>query len=172
MAVVALTPVLLLSVLGLLAVWQGDDIYDALRSGAENGLRLTAKLLPALLPLFAAIYALRSCGFTGRLNTLLSPFLIRLGIPPETGLIMLLRPLSGSGALAIASDLIEQYGPDSLIGRTAAVMIGSSETTFYVISVYFSAAHIKDSRWAIPAAICADLACFLSAGLLCRFFWA
>ena len=85
---------------------------------------------------------------------------------------MLLRPMSGSGALAAASELIAQYGADSLIGRTAAVMIGSSETTFYVIAVYFAAAGVKNSRWAVPAALCADLACFISSAWICRLLWA
>ena len=79
--------------------------------------------------------------------------------------------LIGSGALAAAEELLRQYGPDSLIGRTAAVMLGSSETTLYVAAVYFSAAGVKDSRWAIPAALCADLACYLSAAWICRRLW-
>ena len=93
-------------------------------------------------------------------------------MPPETALILLLRPLSGSGALAAATELIKSFGADSLVGRTAAVMLGSSETTLYVAAVYFSAAGVKDSRWAIPAALCADLACFLSSAWLCRLLWA
>ena len=83
----------------------------------------------------------------------------------------MLRPLSGSAALAAAAELIGRAGPDSLTGRTAAVMLGSSETTFYVAAVYFSAAGVKNSRWAIPAALCADLVCFLSSAWLCRLFW-
>ena len=79
--------------------------------------------------------------------------------------------MSGSGALAAAAELIGQYGADSLIGRTAAVMIGSSETTFYVIAVYFAAAGVKNSRWAVPAALCADLACFISSAWVCRLLW-
>ena len=84
---------------------------------------------------------------------------------------MLLRPLSGAGALAAAGELIRSAGPDSLVGRMAAVMIGSSETSFYVIAVYFSAAGVKESRWAIPAALCADLVCYVSSAWLCRLLW-
>ena len=84
---------------------------------------------------------------------------------------MLLRPLSGSGALSAAAEIIGQAGADSLAGRTAAVMLGSSETTFYVAAVYLSAAGVKKSRWAIPAALCADLACFLSSAWVCRMLW-
>lgn len=81
---------------------------------------------------------------------------------------MLLRPVSGSGALAVAGDLIAQYGPDSLIGRTASVMLGSTETTFYVIAVYFGAAGIKRTRYAVPAALCADLTGFIMSALTVR----
>ena len=84
---------------------------------------------------------------------------------------MLLRPISGSAALSVSAELIARYGADSLVGRTAAVMIGSSETTRYVVAVYFTAAGVKDSRWAIPAALCADLACFLSSAWICRILW-
>ena len=84
---------------------------------------------------------------------------------------MLLRPFSGSGALAVGGEIMSTYSPDSLIGRTAAVMLGSTETTFYVISVYFGAAGIKDNRHAIPAALAADIAGFLTASLTARLFW-
>ena len=94
-----------------------------------------------------------------------------MGIPQETSLLMLVRPLSGSAAMSAANDIMTLYGADSLIGRTAAVMLGSSETTFYVIAVYFSAANVKESRWAIPAALIADLACFLSSAWICRLLW-
>ena len=92
-------------------------------------------------------------------------------VPPDTALLMLLRPISGSAALAAAAEIIRQCGPDSLTGRTAAVMIGSSETTLYVAAVYFAAAGVRRSRWAVPAALCADLACFLSSAWICRILW-
>jgi spore maturation protein SpmB len=79
--------------------------------------------------------------------------------------------LAGSAALAAAAELIETWGPDSLVGRTAAVMLGSSETTFYVMAVYLAAAEVRHSRWAVPAALCADLACFLSSAWICRLLW-
>ena len=84
---------------------------------------------------------------------------------------MLVRPISGSGALAAATDLITQYGADSRIGRTAAVMLGSTETTFYVLAVYLGACGIRKSRWAIPAALCADFIGFCTAAMLVRYFW-
>ena len=86
----------------------------------------------------------------------------------ETAPLVLLRPISGSGALAVAGDIMARYGPDSLAGRTAAVMLGSTETTFYVIAVYFGAAGVKKTRWAIPAALCADFTGFVLSSLAAR----
>ncbi len=167
----ALTAPLLLA-LGLgLAALRDVDGYRALTEGARKGLRVMLDIFPALLVLFPAIALLRASPLLAMLEARLSPLLLRLGIPPETGLLLLLRPFSGSAALAAAAELIERCGPDSLTGRTAAVMIGSSETTFYVAAVYLTAAGVRNSRWAIPAALCADLACFLSAAWICRVLW-
>ena len=98
----------------------------------------------------------------------LSPVLGALGIPPETAALLLVRPVSGSGALAVGSQLMEQYGPDSAVGRTAAVMLGCSETTFYTVAVYFGAAGIRRTRYTIPAALTADLAAFIAAAWAVR----
>ena len=122
--------------------------------------------------LFPAIYLLRASGLPELLERLLAPVFKALGIPVETSLLMLLRPVSGSTALSVSAELIARYGADSLVGRTAAVMmLGSTETTFYVLAVYFGACGIRHSRWAIPAALCADLACFLSSAWICRILW-
>ena len=95
----------------------------------------------------------------------------KVGIPPETVGLMVVRPISGSAALGVGSELITTYGPDSAVGRTAAVMLGSTETTFYTIAVYFGAAGIKKTRYAVPAALCADLAGFFFASLTVRLFF-
>jgi spore maturation protein B len=94
-----------------------------------------------------------------------------VGIPAETVPILLLRPFSGSGALGVGAELIQTYGPDSTIGRTAAVMLGSTETTFYTIAVYFGGLGIRKTRYAVPAAICADLAGFWAAAWAVRLFF-
>ncbi len=167
----ALAAPLLICCALLTALLRGVDVYDALLCGARRGLKTALEILPALLVLFPAIYLLRASGLPELLGRLLSPLLRALAVPEETGLLMLLRPLSGSAALSAASEIIGRCGPDSLPGRTAAVMLGSSETTFYVVAVYFSAAGVKRSRWAIPAALCADLACFLSSAWVCRALW-
>ena len=170
-ALLSLTAPAIIAVICVCALSRGVDLYAAMVKGAGKGLEVVAGILPALLVLFPAIYLLRASGLAETIQTLLSPLLERLGIPADTALLMLLRPLSGSGALSAAGEIIARHGPDSLTGRTAAVMIGSSETTFYVIAVYLGAAGIKDSRWAIPAAVCADLACFLASAWICRLLW-
>ena len=95
----------------------------------------------------------------------------RFGIPPETALLVLVRPLSGSAALAVGADLMARYGVDSAVGRTAAVMLGSTETTFYTISVYFGAAGIQKTRYTIPAALFADFVGFFMASWTVRLFF-
>ena len=167
----SLTAPLLLSCGLLLAALRDADGYRALTEGARKGLRVMLDIFPALLVLFPAIALLRASSLPEMLEPLLAPLFRRLGVPPETGLLLFLRPFSGSAALAAAAELIGRFGPDSLTGRTAAVMLGSSETTFYVAAVYLTAAGVKDSRWAIPAALCADLACFLSSAWICRLLW-
>lgn len=167
----ALAAPLILCAALLGAALRGLDVYEGLLEGAKKGLRTALAILPPMLALFPAVYLLRASGLPELLEELFSPLLRALGVPPETGLLMLLRPLSGSGALSEASRIMAEAGPDSLTGRTAAVMMGSSETTFYVAAVYFSAAGVRHSRWAIPAALCADLACFFSAAWVCRLLW-
>ena len=162
---------LLIAAAALAAILRGADVYEAMAAGAKKGLLTTWGILPALLVVFPAIRLLRASGLLELLGTALEPLFCRLGIPGETALFILLRPLSGSAALALASDLMQRHGPDSLIGRTAAVMLGSSETSLYVIAVYFSAAGARDDGRALPAALCADLVCFLSSAWLCRLFW-
>ena len=100
-----------------------------------------------------------------------APLFQLFGIPPETAMLVLIRPISGSAALAVGSELMAQYGPDSLIGRTAAVMLGSTETTFYTISVYFGAAGIHKTRYTIPAALFADFVGFFMASIAVRFLF-
>ncbi|MBQ7465192.1 MAG: spore maturation protein, partial [Oscillospiraceae bacterium] len=100
-----------------------------------------------------------------------APALGWLGVPPETAGIMLVRPISGSAALAVAGEVMAAHGPDSTVGRTAAVMLGCSETTFYTVAVYFGAARIRRTRHTIPAALVADLTGFLAAAWTVKFFF-
>lgn len=162
-----LVPFLLFSI-SLWGVVRGVDLWDALVKGAGEGLQVAVRILPPLVCLLAAVYMLRASGALDRFSQLLSPVLSLLGLPPEVMGLMLVRPVSGSAALGVGAELISAYGPDSLVGRTAAVMLGSTETTFYTVAVYFGAAGIRRSRYAIPAALCADLAGFLAASWAVR----
>ena len=162
---------LVIAAVCLYASGTGTELYKPLCDGARKGLKTTAEILPPLIVLFPAIYLLRASGLPELLSPLMSGLFSFLGIPEETALLVLIRPISGSGALSAASDIIQRCGADSLAGRTAAVMTGSSETTFYVIAVYFSAAGEKESHWAIPAALCADAVCFVSSAWICRILW-
>ena len=115
-----------------------------------------------------AVYMLRASGALELLAAFLAPLLDRLGLPGELVPLMLVRPISGSAALGVGAELISAYGPDSHLGRTAAVMLGSTETTFYTIAVYFGAVGITKTRYAVPAALCADLTGFLAAAWAVR----
>ena len=125
----------LLLVSSALALRKREQAYDLLLDGAAEGLLLLKTILPSLVLLLTAVHMLRSSGAVDLLSDLLRPVFSLFGIPPETALLVLIRPISGSAALAVGADLMAQYGVDSTIGRTAAVMLGSTETTFYTISV-------------------------------------
>ena len=161
----------IIAVVALWGLWRRVDVYDALVQGAGDGLGVLIKIVPALIGLMMAVYMLRASGALELLSQALSPVLNVLGVPPETTALLLVRPVSGSAALGVGAELISTYGPDSSIGRTVAVMMGSTETTFYTVAVYFSAAGVSRTRYAIPAALCADTAGFLAASWTVRLFF-
>lgn len=163
----ALVPALLLLVCGC-ALGKRLDVYRLMQDGVRDGLHLLLAILPPLLVLLAAVEALRASGALDLLTEAAAPLFTRLGLPPETAPLVLIRPLSGSAALAVGADLMAAYGVDSPVGRTAAVMLGSTETTFYTISVYFGAAGVRSTRHTVPAALIADLAGFTAAALAVR----
>ena len=142
--------------LGLVAVYAACrrvDVYDALIQGAGEGLGTLARIIPSLVGLMTAVYMLRASGALDLAAQALAPLLDRVGVPAELLPLMLVRPISG---------------PDSYVGRVAAVMLGSTETTFYTIAVYFGAVGISRTRYAVPAALCADLTGFLAAAWAVR----
>lgn len=147
------------------------DVYSAVVKGAGEGLETLIRILPALIGLMTAVYMLRASGALDLAAAALGPVLERLGLPGELLPLMLVRPISGSAALGVGAELISAYGPDSYLGRTAAVMLGSTETTFYTIAVYFGAVGITKTRYAVPAALCADVTGFLVAALAVRLWF-
>ena len=145
------------------ALRKKENAYNLLLTGGAEGLQLLITLVPALVMLLTAVSMLRASGAMEVLGNWLSPVFSFFGIPPETALLVLVRPISGSAALGVGAELMAEYGPDSLVGRTAAIMLGSTETTFYTISVYFGAAGIQKTRYTLFAALLADFVGFFMA---------
>ncbi len=144
------------------------NVYDGFVCGVKKALPLGIEIFPYLAAMFIMTNALRASGVGAYFVRLLSPPFNLVGIPSELVELMLLRPFSGSGSLAILSDVYSRYGTDSYIGRSASVIMGSSETVFYVAAVYFAQTKVKHTGWAIPIALFCNLIGGVCACLLCR----
>ena len=149
-------------------LYRRENVYEALSGGAYQGLTLLKTIAPSLIILLCAIGMLRASGALDLLSRLLRPVCSVIGLPSEVLPLMLIRPFSGSAALAVGAELMSRYGVDSQIGRTAAVMLGSTETTFYTIAVYFGSVGIVKTRYTIPASLCADAVMFLTSAAAVR----
>lgn len=143
----------------LLYGWRKQvPVYEAFVDGAKGGLTTTIRILPHLIAMMVAVTMFRESGALELLLGLIRPLLDALHFPEELVPLALLRPLTGTGSLAIATDLIAQYGPDSFLGRLAATMQGSTDTTLYVLTVYFGAVGIRHSAYALKVGLWSDLA--------------
>ncbi len=162
-----LVPLILLAA-SLLTLRARENSYDILLGGAAEGLMLLKTILPSLIMLLTAVTMFRASGGAELLGRLAAPVFSLFGIPPECAILVLVRPISGSAALAVGSELMALYGVDSDVGRTVAVMLGSTETTFYTLSVYFGAAGIQKTRYTLPAALFADFVGFFTASWTVR----
>jgi spore maturation protein B len=147
------------------------DVFDAFIVGAKQGFDTSVSIIPYLIAMMVAIGMLRASGFFELLYTLLSPLLSAIGMPAELLPLALIRPFSGSAATGVMAELIHEHGGNSFIAKTAATLMGSTETTFYVIAVYFGAAGIRRTRHAIPAGLLADLAGIISTVFICRYLF-
>ena len=154
-----------------LALRKKENAWELLLSGAGDGLGLLGTIVPTLVLLLTGVAMLRASGAMEALSRFLAPVMNFFGIPAETAMLVLIRPISGSAALAVGAELMAAHGPDSLIGRTAAIMLGSTETTFYTMGVYFGAAGIEKTRYTLPAALFADLVGFTVASLTARWLF-
>lgn len=161
---------LLLVLICAIALGKKENAYDIMLTGASDGLKILLSIVPSLILLLTGVTMLRSSGAIGAISAFLAPVMNFFGIPPETAMLVLIRPISGSAALAVGADLMATHGVDSLVGRTVAIMLGSTETTFYTISVYFGAAGIKKTRYTVFAALFADFVGFFMASLTARLF--
>ena len=132
-------------------------IYDSFISGAKDGIDVIIKIFPYVLAIFLAVKTFQASGAYDSLKTFFAMFSGRFGVPPEVFSIAIIKPLSGSASLGIFTDIIKSTGPDSLASRISAVIIGSAETTFYVIAVYTGAVNIKKTKYLVPVCITADI---------------
>ncbi len=162
---------LLLLLCCLWATRRQENAYALVLEGAGDGLCLLRELIPTLVILLTAVTMLRASGAMEWIGRSAAPALRFFGIPEETAILVLIRPISGSAALAVGTELMASYGVDSSVGRTAAIMLGATETTFYTISVYFGAAGIRRTRYTLPAALIADFTGFFTAALATRLFF-
>jgi len=150
-------PVIILAI-ALIGAIRRVKIYEVFVEGAKDGFNVAVKIIPYLVAILVAIAVFRASGAMDWMIAGLSPVLSPLGVPPEVLPMALVRPLSGSGALGVMSEGLKTYGPDSLLGNMLSTMMGSTETTFYVLAVYFGSVSIRKSRHALPAALLGDLA--------------
>lgn len=160
-------PLLLLVFLGW-GIIRKVKVYEVFVEGAKDGFNVAIRIIPYLVAMLVAIGIFRASGAMEVFVALLSPVTNLIGMPAETLPMALMRPLSGSGSLGIMTELMKVHGPDSFIGILASTMYGSTETTFYVLAVYFGAVNIKNIRHALPAGLVADLFGMMGAVLICR----
>ncbi len=165
----ALIPVIMGGIL-LVGIYRGVDVFDVFVKGAAEGLKVSVRILPALVALMTCVGMFRASGALDLLSFGLTPLGTLIGLPAPTLPLMLIRPISGSGAMAIFRDILTAYGPDSFVGRVAAVMQCSTETTFYTIAVYFGATEVKNYRHTIPASLAAVLTGCIMSGVCVALF--
>jgi spore maturation protein B len=143
-------------------------VYEVFVEGAKDGFTTAVRIIPYLVAMLFAIGIFRASGAMDILATLVAPITNLIGMPADALPMAFMRPLSGSGSLGIMTELMKAHGPDSFVGILASTMYGSSETTFYVLAVYFGAVSIKNTRHAVPVGLLADLAGMLAAVFICR----
>jgi len=147
----------LISLIIVFAVWKGVPVFEAFVEGAKDGFQTAIQIIPHLVGMMVAVTIFRDSGAMDLLIQFLNPLLELVKFPTEIFPLAILRPITGTGALAVTTDLISQYGPDSFIGRLASTMQGSTDTTLYIFTVYFGAVGIKNAGYAIKVGLFADL---------------
>ena len=145
---------------------KGIKLYEAFTEGAKEGFTTAIRVIPFLTGMLVAIGIFRASGAMDYLTLILSPLTNLIGMPSEVLPMALMRPLSGGGANGIMNSLFNKYGPDSLIGTMASIMSGSTDTTFYILAVYFGSINIKKTRHALPAGLTADVAGLMAATII------
>jgi spore maturation protein B len=164
-------PVLLV-VIPLYGLIRKVKVYEAFIDGAKEGFDVAVRIIPYLVAILVAIGMFRASGAMNLVTEGLRPMLTAVRFPPELFPLAVLRSLTGSGSLALMTDMVKTFGPDSLLSRMAATMYGSSETTFYVLAVYFGAIGVKKTRHAVPAALIADMVAVIASIAICYWLFA
>ncbi len=154
-----IVPLLLASV-GCFALMQGVDVFGVFLKGARKGAQTAWTIAPTLIGMLTAVTMLRASGMIDWLGAMVQPVLACLGIPTDCAALVLLKPISGSGGLALGTEVMRRAGVDSYAGRVAAVMLGASETSVYTISLYAGSLGLRNTRYAVPAALIGDLTAF------------
>lgn len=155
----------------LAALVRRVKVYPVFVEGAREGFQVAVRIIPPLVAIVVALGMLRASGALDAMAAVLAPVTARLGIPASVLPLVLVRPLSGGAALGVVADVLRSDGPDSYAGRLASVMSGSTETTFYVLAVYFGAVGVTRYRHALPAALAADLAGFAASVAVVRWLF-
>ena len=150
-------------------VREKNKVFDSFLDGAKEGIKTTLSILPTLVGLFFAIGALRSSGVLDLIIKITTPVLNILNFPSELMPLAILRPISGSASIAVATDLMKNFGVDTLIGNIASTIMGSTETTLYTIAIYTSCIKIKKTRYILLAALTADIVGIIVSNIVCRF---
>lgn len=163
-------PVLVTSVISF-GLFKKCEVYSSFILGAEDGLKTALKIIPQLVGLLVAIKVFSASGAMDFITLVLKPLAKFLHFPSEALPFALLRPVSGSGSLAMATDLFGKYGPDSFVGRVVSVMMGSTETTFYTVAVYFGAVGVKNVRHTLLCALLADFVSMVLSTFICRLYF-
>lgn len=158
------------SIIGIIVIFiigygmiKGGKVYDWFIEGAKEGLKVCLNIFPYLLAMIIAVDIFKGAGLLDNLNNLLSPIVKLIGLPKELLPLVLIKPLSGSGAVGIFTNIVQTYGPDSYIGLIASVIMGTTETIFYTVTVYFGAVKVKKVRHTVWAAVMADLVAIIAA---------
>ncbi len=146
-----------------------NKVFDTFLEGAKDGIETTVSIFPTLVGLFVAIGALRSSGILDMIINIINPILTIINFPSELMPLALLRPISGSSSIAVATDIMKNCGVDSLLGTMASTIMGSTETTLYTIAIYTSCIKIKNTRFVLVAALTADIVGMLTSVAVCRF---
>lgn len=160
---------ILITIIVVYGIRKKTPIYDVFIEGAKDGLHTCVDILPFIIGIFIAIEALISSGAMDFIEAAAAPVFDLLGIPEELISLIFLRPVSGSGSLVVAQKIMEGAGPDSFIGRSASVMVGSCETIFYVLALYFGVTSVKKMRHALPAGLIGYIVGVFASVYICKF---